>query len=347
MKEATQTHSHAQPMQGDIEAETGGKYAKAPAFGLVATEPPPSNRQGTRTLDGGGSHAVSGGILRGVRPSTDITVPDLSTPDPDAVESLEPALTPSDPQEAVPKTPAAPGVPPAPRITVRTALPAPDGSGRSRLRVGVGEQVRFSSTIQGNWTASAGDPAVSAAATRRFDWQAPNRATNATIAVTTAAGGTANVVMEVLEPSSITPRKLDEMSFPAGVAGAGMHLRFDYNPMTVSFGNVEAAEDSGPASNVTGYFSTYSAADLHHDSGDTFLRIGNDNRDTAIDEASASGDPAPWSAGGFDWIIPNRFRVVGEAGRGQIFTHVTQSFRIAANGGFTVSKGAESAFRMP
>jgi hypothetical protein len=130
-----------------------------------------------------------------------------------------------------------------------------------------------------------------------------------------------------------------------------MKLTFLYDPMTVSFGNVMAKEVSGDATSISGYFTRFPAAALHHDSGDTFLAIGRDNKDTATDEASFTALPKPWTDGGFEWLIPNHFRTKTESGDGKKFTTVTQSFKLEGPpnaGRSTVTKaGVSTAPRLP
>jgi hypothetical protein len=95
--------------------------------------------------------------------------------------------------------------------------------------------------------------------------------------------------------------------------------------MNVSFGNVQVKEVSGPASNITGYYLALPAAELWHDSGDTFIAVGADNKDTAVDTASFSGETQPWTDGTYDWLIPYHFQTKTEAGDGKKFATVTQA----------------------
>jgi hypothetical protein len=236
------------------------------------------------------------------------------------------------------------GGPTGPAITHETRFSAPDGSPKTRTNVGVGEEVTFKGPSAGDWTASAGTPSAQAN-TDTFVWTAPNRATSATIKLKVGTQES-TVTMRVLEPSSITATKVRDLTFPGGTQGAGMELRFIYHPLTVSFGNVESKEVSGPASNVRGYYKG-KEAELWHDSGDTFLPIREDNTDSAIDTASFSGEPKPWSKGGFDWVIPNKFKVSSEGGDGKQYTTVTQAFTIAADGTSSVSKAGQSTTRTP
>jgi hypothetical protein len=161
-----------------------------------------------------------------------------------------------------------------------------------------------------------------------------------------ADGKESTVSMSVIEPDEIKAVKKDEIASAAGRQGAGMHLTFNYYPKKVSFGNVEAKEVSGGATNVSGYFLTHGMPHWHN-SGDTFFPIGQDNKDTATDTASFSGYPKPWAKGGWDWQIPNHFRVKTEGGDGKKFTTVTQAFSMTANGESTVTKAGESVTRAP
>jgi hypothetical protein len=213
----------------------------------------------------------------------------------------------------------------------------------------VGEEVTFTSNVSGAWTASGGTPAASVANGKKFKWTASDRAASITITLT-AGTQTATTTMTVIEPTGITAKKLSEIRFSKGEQGAGMKLRFIYAPMTVSFGNIEVKEVSGPATNITGYYTSTPANELWHDSGDTFTRIGKDNKDTAIDTAQGAGDDPPWTDGTFDWVIPNKFKTITEAGDGKQFTTVTQAFQLEGpphDGRTTVSKGGQTVQRSP
>jgi hypothetical protein len=273
----------------------------------------------------------------------------LETEEPEELETEETAdETPSAPTGSKatlarkgPKTKA----PPTPKIEPKTAFKAPNG-GRKRTDVGVGEDVTFTSNVKGAWTASGGTAAAPVTNGKKFKWRAANRAASITITLTVGSQ-TATTTMNVLEPTGITANKLSEMSYKKGEQGAGMKLRFVYQPLNVSFGNIEVKEVSGPASSITGYYLTQPAKSLWHDSGDTFTRIGKDNKDTAIDTAANGGDPKPWSDGSFEWLIPNHFKTIDESGDGKKFTTVTQAFTLLANGTITVSKAGQSVTRSP
>lgn len=280
---------------------------KAPAFALTAT-PPPADMGTTGDCSNQAKHPVA-------------------------------------PPAAPPAAPAAPAAPvaAAPVISVETALDAADGSGKNRRRVGVGERVTFTSTVAGTWAASSGDPAVGAANTT-FAWTAPNRPATSNITVTTASGN-ATVAMTVVAPDHNKVTKISEIAYGAGLAGAGMRLNFDFAPMNVSFANVEFREVSGPASNVTGYFVPRGDVANYHNANPDYIPINGSNRMMGTDTAAVNpaGYAQPWSAGGRDWVIPNRYRVIGEAGEGPEFTNITQRFEIQANGTVTVSKGTDGA----
>ena len=119
-------------------------------------------------------------------------------------------------------------------------------------------------------------------------------------------------------------------------------------PKSVSFGNVDSKEVSGPATNVHGYFEGRAGSFHHHDSGDTFLPIQDNNEDSVLDSAGFWGYPSPWRAGGYDWVIPNHFKVRTEGGDGKKFTDVTQAHRIeGTDGSASVTKAGAEAERSP
>jgi len=231
------------------------------------------------------------------------------------------------------------------KITHQTKFAAPDGSANTRKKIGVGEEVKFTAPKEGKWKASKGTPA-SADSVKEFNWTAPDRASSPRITFE-ADGKTSSVGMSVLEPQRITATKINDMPYTAGRQGAGMKLRFNYFPMTVSFGNVEVKEVSHAASGISGYYGRHGMPHWH-DTGDTFYPIRADNKDSAVDTAATSGYPSPWSKGSFHWNIPNKFKTKTESGDGKRFTTVTQAFSMADSTGKTkVTKGGEEVERTP
>jgi len=235
---------------------------------------------------------------------------------------------------------------PDPVITHETVFDAPDGSPKSRPDVGVGEQVKFTGTPPGTWTASAGTPTTGSGAT--FLWTAPERATTVTVALV-AGSKSASVSLNVLEPDSITAIKLSEMSFPSGTQGAGMKLNFSFGPFKVSFGNAQSREVSGPASDIKGYYLKHGMPHDHNAGPIRFFNIGQDNKFvSARDTAAQSGYPAPWDAGSFHWKIPNKFKVVTESGDGKEYTTVKQEFTMEGPSGKTkITKAGAEVERTP
>lgn len=232
-----------------------------------------------------------------------------------------------------------------PTISHETKFAAPDGSAKTRKKVAVGEKVTFTGSAAGKWTASSGTPDKLANGTK-FEWTAPNRAANPSIKLE-VGDKSASVTIEVVEPASITATKDSEIAYTAGQQGAGMYLTFIYHPKMVSFGNIKVKEVSHPASNIEGYYKHHGMPH-YHNTGDTFTTIGEDNKDTATDEASQSGYPSPWSDGKFDWEVPNNFKVKTEGGDGKKFTTVTQSFKIEGPSGKTIiTKAGEKVERTP
>ncbi|TFG45162.1 MAG: hypothetical protein E4H31_03090 [Dehalococcoidia bacterium] len=230
-------------------------------------------------------------------------------------------------------------------IVSETKFSAPDGSANTRTDVGVGENVTFKGSVAGNWTATDGTPRI-LDNNNEFSWTAPNRAATVTIKLT-VGNNEESILMNVIEPDGITATKKNEISYPAGTQGAGMKLIFNYHPKKISFGNVEAKEVSGPASDIRGYYKMHGMPH-YHNSGDTFFSIGEDNKlKNAEDTAAQSGYPKDWSDGRFEWIIPNKFQVKTEGGDGKKFTKVTQAFSIDGTGKTRITKAGESVERSP
>ena len=150
--------------------------------------------------------------------------------------------------------------------------------------------------------------------------------------------------------------KASDIAYAAGTQGAGMKLDPTVGPADVSFYRIEWQEQPGPASSVTGYFVPRNVGDsLKHNPYNGWVGFGQDNKCACQDTAAFSGYPAPWTAGGFEWIIPNHFQIIGDSaggsfGNGALFTNVTQAFSIegAPNAGrSTVTKAGASVTRAP
>src|SRR3954454_13649467 len=280
---------------------SAGNAGVSRMFGTTTASPRVARTPAADAADDAVTRALAGTIARrGNRerdPAAD-TVLERESPDPDEIEAeLETEEEEAAPIAAPTDAPAASGsrtlardptktkkksakAPVAPKLKSETTLKAPDGTSKVRATVGVGEEISFKSNQVGDWTADGGT--ANAAAVKKFVWTAPSRAASVTVKQTVGALSSTKTIT-VIEPSTVTGKKTEDLSIPAGTQGAGMKLQFTYGPRSVNFGNVTIKEVSGPASNITGYFLAKSAASLWHDSGDTFLGIGKDNKDSAID----------------------------------------------------------------
>jgi hypothetical protein len=85
---------------------------------------------------------------------------------------------------------------------------------------------------------------------------------------------------------------------------------------------------------------------MNHVPNPTFVRIGSRNVFNH-DHCSIRGLPAPWSAGGYQWVIPNKFRGAGSGSGGTAGPTTVQSFVLTATGTVTVSKQGASVTRSP
>jgi hypothetical protein len=238
----------------------------------------------------------------------------------------------------------------APKITSETTFRAPGGTDNTRKTVGVGEEVTFTGSASGEWAATSGEP-LTLANGRTFEWTAPNRAEKPTEKepeiTLKVATKSATVKMTVVEPASIRAVKQSETTdIGKGTAGAGMQLAFNYNPMTVSFGNVLAKEVSGPATEIEGYYAEHYTADgLWHEAGIAWFLIKENNEWSAEDEAFTEDPFTPYKKGKFRWDIPNRFRVKSEWLDGKQFTTVTQAVSMDDYGTVTITKAGASVTR--
>ena len=234
-----------------------------------------------------------------------------------------------------------PGTPPA--ITSETITSAPDGSPDTRTTVGVGERVRFTATTAGTWTASEGQ-FIGPNNGSNIVWEAPAVGANPTITLTTP-GGTRVVPFTVIAPNAIAMTVLRNHAIPAGTAGACMVNDVVINPLNVNFGRTQWLEVPGPATNVAGYFTQFSADTIFHNPTDHYLGVADDNSGLE-DHAAWHEVPPPFSFGTFEWVIPNRYKIDGEPdAQGRIFTNTVQSFFMFAGGTMMINKAGANVMR--
>lgn len=148
----------------------------------------------------------------------------------------------------------------------------------------------------------------------------------------------------VVEPTNESGVKYSEDVYPGGTQGAGMQIAITIHPTDVSFEWVESQEVPGPATNITGYFTSYPPDSLKHVPAG-WVRILPGNK--KYDHAAFSGFPSPWSAGGFEWVIPIEWRVVGSANAGTLPNRLQRFSISGATGTSTVSKLGQSVTRTP
>jgi hypothetical protein len=123
-----------------------------------------------------------------------------------------------------------------------------------------------------------------------------------------------------------------------------MILKITIAPTDVSFQNVESQEVSGPATSISGYFTDFAPASLAHVPAG-WVPIGEGN--AKFDHAQISGFPSPWRLGGFQWVIPIQWRVMGSVNSGTLPNRL-QTFTIHdSTGNTTVSKLGVSVTRSP
>jgi hypothetical protein len=158
---------------------------------------------------------------------------------------------------------------------------------------------------------------------------------------------TATKEITVIAPNSLSMVVSSNHGLTAGTAGVCMVTNVTVGPTTVCFGNTEWLEEPGPASAVSGYFTTLPAATIYHHPNPNFLRW-NDHNTSLTDHAAWHAVPPPYSVGQFQWSIPNKYRVAGTGGAGTVFTTTTQLFQMTSTAGMmTVSKAGASASRTP
>ena len=260
-----------------------------------------------------------------------------------------PPTQPAAPAPAAPTSPVSPASPAttsAPAIASLTMKSAPSGAADTRKRVGVGEEVAFGASAVGTWTASAGTPAGPSA--QSWLWKAP--AVAATVTVTLTAGPqTATDTITVVAPDSISMRNAGSHTAQVGAGGACMLNEVTFNPRDLCLGAIQWLEVPGPGTSIDGFFNKYSAATLHHDPNPNYALVNDNNimepgpNNGARDHCSWHSTDGPYSDGAFEWIVPNRYIIDGEAASdGRWFTDTTQHFTMDAAGNMTITKAGAS-----
>ncbi len=229
-------------------------------------------------------------------------------------------------------------------IDTETLKQAPDGTGNDRKTVGVGERVRFTADVSGIWSVSAGR-IIGWNRGENIVWEAPPVAASAQVTITTP-GGAFSVVMNVIAPNEITMSVLMMEGIPSGTAGACMINNVFINPLSVNFGRAELLEVPGPATNVSGYFNQFSADDIFHHPNPDYTSINVNNNTEFPDHAAWHEASAPFSFGVFTWVIPNRYKIVGESdAQGRDFTDTVQTFVMTPNGTMIIGKAGAAVVR--
>jgi hypothetical protein len=210
---------------------------------------------------------------------------------------------------------------------------------QTRTNLGVGEQVNLYftpalPTTNVTWSTTAGGLAVTSGITNLFT--APSNAVNVMVTVTIGSAPV-SFYYKVVEPTGIVRAQIiGTDGFQLGAAGAGMSNMLWIGPTNVSFYRVNVLEVGEDATNISGFFSQWTPQQLHHSTADHWTHLTSDNR-FSDHAAFPSGGYTNWSAGGFEWNIPQKWQVVG-SGVTNSMTGCTQVFSIDSNGTARVDK---------
>jgi len=230
-------------------------------------------------------------------------------------------------------------------VSLQTQTEATIPSNTARTKLGIGERVTLSLSpappCSVTWS-KTGNGSLSATSGNSITFTAHERASTTT--VTANIGGVQrSITYTVVEPASESAIKLGDQTFPAGVQGAGMDLLITVAPTDVSFAKVEVREVPGPATNITGYFTTHTPP--AHSPNPLWITLSANNK--WEDDAHFNNWPSPWTTGGWQWNIPVRWRVVGSTSDAALPNRL-QVFSINNTAGSsTVTKLGQSATRSP
>jgi hypothetical protein len=207
----------------------------------------------------------------------------------------------------------------AAKVTHEAGYDAAQGA-KDRTKFGVGEVAYLAAEIAGTWTASAATGATTHKGDS-YDWTAPDTAQKVTITFDPGGGAPVTTVhFEVVAPD-IKFSKIDDVTtYRPGTMGAGMNCNVNFLPYDVSFGgHVAWKEDNVPGVNAKDYFEHH---DLPEHVANPAWKEFNNNNTGPKDFADFSKFPKPWSAGSFEWLIPQNYRV--GSGPKHLIRNVTQ-----------------------
>ncbi|HEU0036417.1 MAG TPA: DUF4157 domain-containing protein [Kofleriaceae bacterium] len=237
-----------------------------------------------------------------------------------------------------------------PVVTSTTAWAAPQNADVHRTTVGIGEELTFTSTVAGKWTATGGKPS-SGDSNDSFAWTAPGSPGQFRITVD-ADGKKASKDIAVIAPSKMEFKVEERSADVQSGVGFSMGVRMTVHPLNVSFEGIKIREKEGPPSIATGYFKEAAKKGLdltHHPKPKpTTIDPGND---AGIDYATlqdAQGDalPRPIKVGTLQWQIPYLYSC-GDV-TDKPFTIVTQTMTIVdSKGTVTITKGTAGDTRAP
>jgi hypothetical protein len=234
---------------------------------------------------------------------------------------------------------------------------------QSRLTLGVGEQVNFffSPALPTNVTWNGGNVGS-------FD---PTTGSNSIFTATNAsgAGGQATAtfsrtgdtvritrILTNTPPTDILFLTNTGTPFqksgpppppPTNTAGAQTGFYVRVYPTNVPFSFLNFKELPGPPTNVTGCFTNTNIyttdptnnpnlIDLNHKPTTNWVVVLDNN--IYNDSVWSPTIPAPYSAGSFQWVIPNQWKMAGKIEPTSNFVFTTQRFTVDVNGTVTITK---------
>ena len=230
---------------------------------------------------------------------------------------------------------------------------------RDRKKLGVQEESEVTVTPPSagalNWSlVNQMDAAIDNNIGYIVKFKADTRTKDTTLIATFDTGDTYDILWNVVQPTGERASKTGDLSYAAGIQGAGMTIKYTTLPDDVSFYNVEMLEVDKGTSNVTGFFTPFAAALLKHNPNPNWGTLFPDNHwdDTAGFDGwgfpPSSGHPRSWAYGTYQWAIDVMWRTVGEGGNGVLLGTRMQLHTLHdGTGRSTESKSGESSTRTP
>lgn len=245
---------------------------------------------------------------------------------------------------------AAAPLPPAPIITTRTLISAPDHGADDRKKVGVNEEVEMRAPSAATWRTVGGGSGTIRPASGETDtvtWTAPGEPASCTVTATAVGQNPISVTMTVIEPTHRSLQRKKRRFYLPRLSGSGYFAKVTIEPVTVSFRRTKFLEDEvhGVA---TGYYNTLGLNGFMHPKSPWHCADQDNSGITDTIGTKPPGIQPPFKSGRFRWAIPQLHRPLESTGHGKVYSIAEhEQVMTGADGTERTSKEGSSYERTP